>query len=265
MAKKSSSSIRSKVARFKCPSLKPDHHMKDGVSDRQEKVEGFNQVALAELTVLLIGAGGLGTEIGEGLVRKGLGTLIICDGDKVELSNLNRQKFYKKDLYKNKSTSLARNLREEGAMGTNIIAYEEKFQQLTKRVTVADLLIGAVDNNATRRDIAKFCMKKKLPGIFTGVSEQADHGYVFVQKPGEACWGCALPGAVENEDTPCSGTPAVKDVLKLMGAVVLYAVDSLFMERKISWNFRDIYLSDPDFDCWGKVEPWDHCNICGSG
>jgi len=265
VAKKSSSSIRSKVSRFKCPNLKPDHQMKDGVSDRQEKVDGFDQEALTELSILLIGAGGLGTEIGEGLVRKGVGTLIICDGDKVELSNLNRQKFYEKDLYTNKATSLARNLKDEGAMGTNLIAYEKRFQELKDALENMDLLICAVDNNPTRRDAAKFCIKKEIPGIFTGVSEKANHGYVFVQEVGGVCWGCALPNAAEDEKAPCPGTPAVKDVLKLMGSVVLYSADSLFMDRPRTWNFRDIYLSDPEFDYSGEVKPRDNCSVCGGG
>ena len=56
-----------------------------GVEDRQQKLKGFNQEALAKARVIIIGAGGLGGEIGEGLVRKGVGTIVFFDHDLVEL------------------------------------------------------------------------------------------------------------------------------------------------------------------------------------
>ncbi|MFC1893599.1 ThiF family adenylyltransferase [Chloroflexota bacterium] len=62
-----------------------------------------------KLIYALIGAGGLGSPVALWLVRKGLGTLTIYDGDTVDLSNLHRQLFYKEDLYKRKAIQLAKN------------------------------------------------------------------------------------------------------------------------------------------------------------
>jgi hypothetical protein len=76
------------------------------VTDRQERLTGFNQQALTQAKVILIGAGGLGGECGEALVRKGVGELVILDHDVVEPTNLNRQRFYARDLYKNKARRL---------------------------------------------------------------------------------------------------------------------------------------------------------------
>ncbi len=257
----SSSLIERKKTTLSTPKLNPDHDMKGGVADRQEKVPGFDQEELSQLEVLLIGAGGLGTEIGEGLVRKGVGTLKLCDHDKVELSNLNRQKFYEKDLYKNKAVALATNLKDEGALGTRIVAYDEKFQELEEKEKDSDLLVAAVDNNLARRDVAAYCLKEDKPAVFTGVSREADHGYVFIQKPGQACWGCALPDSAEEASGTCPGSPAVKDVLKLMGALALYSIDSMTMDRPRTWNYRDLYLSDPEFSEFGQVEINEDCPI----
>jgi molybdopterin-synthase adenylyltransferase len=49
------------------------------------------QIALLEATVAIVGAGGLGGWIIEGLARMGVGHLIIIDGDRFEENNLNRQ------------------------------------------------------------------------------------------------------------------------------------------------------------------------------
>jgi molybdopterin/thiamine biosynthesis adenylyltransferase len=112
---------------YRCPRLKIKRQ-EPSVTDRQEKVLGFNQHALEASRIIQIGAGGLGGEIGEALVRKGVGTLVILDDDVVEPSNLSRQRFYKSDLYKNKAIRLAKNLAKEGFSGTHLLGYGLSFQ-----------------------------------------------------------------------------------------------------------------------------------------
>ena len=86
-----------------CKPLKIPRGGQESVSDRQERVPGFCQEALSTAKVYLVGGGGVGTEVGEGLVRKGVGELIILDPDVVEPSNLSRQLFYAADLNKYKA------------------------------------------------------------------------------------------------------------------------------------------------------------------
>jgi tRNA A37 threonylcarbamoyladenosine dehydratase len=47
--------------------------------------------ALREASVLVVGLGGVGGYIAENLVRAGVGTLGLCDFDRVDVTNLNRQ------------------------------------------------------------------------------------------------------------------------------------------------------------------------------
>lgn len=61
---------------------------------RQRVLIGFGaaaQRALAEATVLVIGAGGLGSAVIPALAAAGVGTIAIIDDDTVEVSNLARQ------------------------------------------------------------------------------------------------------------------------------------------------------------------------------
>lgn len=110
---------------YRCHTLAVAHDPHFGVAARHRGIAGFEQAALTRAVVLLIGAGGLGGEIGEGLVRKGVGELHIFDGDTVEASNLNRQRFTAADLGKNKALCLARNLQLEGYLGTVITGYPQ--------------------------------------------------------------------------------------------------------------------------------------------
>ncbi len=66
------------------------------------------QVTLINSTVLIVGCGGLGSSVGMHLSASGIGTLIIADGDKVELSNLQRQVVYRdNNLNQNKAMAMA--------------------------------------------------------------------------------------------------------------------------------------------------------------
>ena len=103
-----------------------------------------------------------------------------------------------------------------------------------------------------------------MPVIFTAVDEAASHGYVFVQEPGKACFACMFPKSFDDKTYPCPGTPAVKDILKVVAGVTTYAVDTLLMKRLRCWNYKQVYLdgSIPGFD-WQVVRRED-CKLCQS-
>jgi len=186
--------------------------------------------------------------------------------DIVEPSNLSRQRFYKSDLYKNKAIRLARNLAKEGFSGTHLLGYGLSFQDAV--ASDVDLLgrvaIVAVDNNPTRVAASRFYRKHHIPVIFTAVSAQADHGYVFIQEPGEGkpCFGCLFPKSVNDDTYPCPGTPAVLDILKTVAGIVTYSVDSLLMKRLRTWNFKSCYLDGTIPGSDSMIEKREGCKLC---
>jgi len=91
-----------------------------GAEDRQKKIPGFDQEIFSKSRVLCIGAGGILSQIAPVLVRKGVGSIILLDEDIVETSNLNRQRFYLKDVGRNKAVALAENLRPECICDTEV-------------------------------------------------------------------------------------------------------------------------------------------------
>lgn len=60
----------------------------------------------------IAGLGGLGSNIAAALVRSGIGRLVLADFDKVELSNINRQAYFLRDIGRRKTEALAEILRE---------------------------------------------------------------------------------------------------------------------------------------------------------
>ena len=249
---------------YRSKQLLPQTKDEEAVTDRQQKLKGFSQQALTNAKVILIGAGGLGGEIGEALVRKGVGSLVILDYDLVTLTNLNRQLFYAEDLGKPKAHRLSRNLAKVGFCGTHLQGIALSFQDaLLQGIDLTGtVIVCGVDNNPCRIAVSRYYRERSTPVVFTAVSQDASHGYSFVQEPDKACFVCQFPKALNDETYPC-GTPAVKDILKVVAGIVSYTVDSLIMERLRCWNYKHVYLdgSVPDI-AWSVPRRLD-CPLCG--
>ena len=89
--------------------------------------------------VVICGLGGLGSNIAISLARAGIGKLILCDFDRVDITNLHRQQYKASQIGMYKTDALAENLRE-------INPYIE-FETHTERITEdnAAMLLKDVD------------------------------------------------------------------------------------------------------------------------
>lgn len=140
------------VVKLHAPGLTPTDPAEAPVDDRaNRRPRGYSSAVLGSLSVLLIGAGGLGGEIGHGLARNGVGRIVIADDDTVELSNLNRQKFFAGDLYKSKSIQLARNLLPEAVVPSEFIGLAMTGQQAIHEGRVESLTPSSVALTTTIR------------------------------------------------------------------------------------------------------------------
>ena len=233
--------------------------------DRFPRIQGASQQALAQAHVDMIGCGGLGGEVGHGLVRKGIGRLTLCDHDHVDASNLPRQHFYATDVGKPKAPALARNLARQATGRTHIYGYATSFQDaLTQGVKLeGDVAVVGVDNNATRIAAATYYRARAVPVIFLAVDVQAARGYVFVQtsQPDEPCFQCLYPDAVNDQRIyGCAG--ASIEILKIMAGIALYAIDSLLMARPRLWNYKAVFL-DQGGDGQSVIGQRPACSLCG--
>ncbi len=221
-----------------------------GAEDRQKKIPGFDQAVLSASSVTCVGAGGLTAFIAPTLVRKGIGRIAVIDDDLVEASNLNRQRFYEKDIGKNKAGALAENLQRECIVASEIRGIPFRLEEAIARGLdlACHVAICGVDNNPARVAASRYFRAKRIPVIFTAVSRDGDHGYVFVQGPEGPCIACLFPDMTDDDRYPCPGTPAIADILQAVGALAVYAVDTLLMKRPRNWNYRRLSLSDGTTD-----------------
>jgi len=143
------------------------------IHELPKSLKGFNRPQ----SVLLVGCGGTGGYVAghlarlirvlnEGLARYHRVSLVFADGDVVEPKNLKRQHFVEPDLGLNKAGVLAQ--RYSSAFGIEIRALEkdiesaEEIDSALREGGGADggLVIGCVDNNASRRVIDEWFRRK---------------------------------------------------------------------------------------------------------
>lgn len=234
-----------------------------GAEDRQKKIPGFDQARFSQSHVLCIGAGGIISMIAPTVVRKGIGRITLLDDDLVEESNLNRQRFYIKDVGKNKAIALAGNLVPECIVETEIQGVPLRLEEAIARDIdlSCDVAICGVDNNPARVVASRYFRAARIPVIFTAVSINGDHGYVFVQNKEGPCIGCLFPDMVNDDRYPCPGTPAIADILQAVGSLAVYAVDTLLVNRARFWNYRRISLADGTLDGVTRVPGRQDCRM----
>jgi molybdopterin/thiamine biosynthesis adenylyltransferase len=234
-----------------------------GADDRQQLIPGFDQEVFSKSSVCCVGAGGIISHIAPTLVRKGLGRMALLDRDIVEASNLNRQLFYEKDIGENKALALAGNLQRECIAATDIRGYACRLEDAIDRDIdlSCDVAVCGADNNPARVAASRFFRFKGIPVIFAAVSRDGDHGYAFVQERHGPCIACLVPDMTDDDRYPCPGTPAVADILQVIGAMVVYAVDTLLMNRPRVWNYRRISLADGSLDGAASISDRQGCRM----
>ncbi len=110
---------------------------------------GFREVKehLLQFRVGIAGAGGLGSNCAIALARSGVGTLVICDFDYVETSNLNRQYYFSRQTGKPKVLALKENISEIDSKINVIISTEKLYESNIPEIfNGCNLLIEALDS-----------------------------------------------------------------------------------------------------------------------
>jgi molybdopterin/thiamine biosynthesis adenylyltransferase len=108
------------------------------------------------------------SNIAPALVRKGIGELTILDSDVVEVSNLNRQRFYPPDIGTPKAIAFVRNLRAECIHATRLVGHAVSLETAIYEGMEldCDVAICGVDNNPARVAASRYFRRRGIPAIF---------------------------------------------------------------------------------------------------
>lgn len=157
------------------------------------QVGGKGQRKLLEASVLLIGAGGLGSPAAVYLAAAGVGKLGIVDFDSVDLSNLHRQILHQnRDVGRPKVVSAA----ETVANINPDVEVVQHHLQLTAEntldiVALYDIVVDGSDNFPTRYLVNDACVLAKKPNVHGSIFLFEGQASVFL--PGKGCYRCLFP------------------------------------------------------------------------
>jgi len=183
-----------------------------------------DQLKLATSCVAIVGCGGLGGYIAEELARIGVGRLVLIDGDRLEVSNLNRQIMsselnigqWKVEAARDRLQSVNSEVQVEVIRGW---FEEEKGPELFREV---DLVCDALDSLPTRVVLERVCHQMELPLVFASIAGW--FGQIGVSLPGDfsvlRLFGRGEQGVESTWGNPAF-TPAVLASLSVAEAVKL--------------------------------------------
>jgi len=166
-----------------------------------------DQLKLATSCVAIVGCGGLGGYIAEELARIGVGRLVLIDGDRLEVSNLNRQIMatelnigqWKVDAAKERLQSVNSEVVIEVVRGW---FEEDKGPELFREV---DLVCDALDSREARVMLERVCHQMDLPLVYASIAGW--FGQIGVSLPGDFSVS-RLFGRVERGVESVLGNPA---------------------------------------------------------
>ncbi|KGK00612.1 HesA/MoeB/ThiF family protein [Thalassotalea sp. ND16A] len=213
---------------------------------RQLLVKDFceqQQLALRNASILIVGAGGLGTPAALYLAGAGVGKIIISDGDRIDLSNLQRQVMYKQsDIGENKAETTCQHLRSVND-DIDVEAIDEMIDadSLDYYLAEIDLVLDCTDNLTTRYLLNSKCIEHKTP-LLSAAAIRYEGQLMFIDPNQQnfSCYQCFYPKAKGEPGLNCSTAGVIGPILGIIGSMqalqaVKYLSGQTIIGNQVMW------------------------------
>lgn len=224
---------------------------------RHIKLPGFGtegQQKLKTARVLVIGVGGLGSPAALYLAAAGVGTLGLMDGDKVTLSNLQRQILHSTpDIDKAKTLSASEKLQSLNPhVRVETIGVMLTSANAQKTIATYDFIIDATDSLEAKYLINDTCVALGKPYSHAALLQYEGHLFTYVPPSADlrTIFGDWEKGGLEAVQT-CSQTGVLGAVAGVLGTLqaaeaIKYIIGAgqLLTDRLLTVN-----LLEQEFNC----------------
>lgn len=204
---------------------------------RQELFLGSQaQANVQNASVIIIGAGALGSASAEMLARAGVGRLTIVDRDYVEWSNLQRQQLYIEEDAKGKLPKViaAKQRLEQINSGIiiNSLIADVNGLNIEEMVKGHSVIVDATDNFETRLIVNDAAVKQEIPFIFGACV--SSYGLTFPIIPGKTpCLHC-LMNHLPMDGMTCDTVGVISPIVQVIAAFQVTQVLRLLSGESLS-------------------------------
>jgi molybdopterin/thiamine biosynthesis adenylyltransferase len=209
------------------------------------QIDIAGQEKLNQSHVLIIGAGGLGSPSALYLAASGIGNLTICDGDQVDLTNLQRQIMHDSSAIGTEKTQSAKQTLLRINPGIKITAIQARVdaEKLSQLIPQADAVIDASDNFSTRHHVNQACVTYKKPLISGAAVQFSGQISVFdLRHSNSPCYHCLFPVDGEEEDMPCAIMGVFSPIVGIIGSMQAAETLKILLNIGESLNGRLLVL-----------------------
>lgn len=181
-------------------------------------IEG--QERLRDARALIIGLGGLGSPVAMYLAAAGIGTLVLADFDRVDLTNLQRQIAHTSARIGMAKVDSARETLEALNPETRILTLEQRLEgeALADQVAQADVVIDGCDNFTTRFAVNAACRAQRTPLVSGAAIRMEGQVAVFSGQPGSPCYHCLYPSEGQLDES-CSANGVLAPLVGVIGSI----------------------------------------------
>ena len=226
------------------------------------------QETLIQSHVLVVGAGGLGSPAVLYLAASGVGKLTICDSDKVDLTNLQRQIAHSTDRIGIPKSDSAKKTLAGINPEVNVIALNERMDErrLLQLIRDADVVVDASDNFPTRYIINRVCTLHKKPLVSGAVVRFDGQVAVFdLRHAHSPCYHCLFPADGEDQDMRCAVMGVFAPLVGVIGCVQAAETLKILLDIGQTLNSRLLLLDGLSME-WRSIrlnkDP--SCKVCST-
>ena len=182
------------------------------------EVGGPGQQKLKAASVLIVGAGGLGSPVALYLAAAGVGAIFLADPDEVDRSNLQRQVIYTEaDIGRPKAEAAADRL---AALNADIFiaGHTGAFgpDNADELVDGVDLVLDGTDDFAVRYAVNDACVRHGKPLVSGAIGRWTGQVGVF---GGQPCYRCLVPEIPPDAET-CVAVGVVGALAGVVGSMM---------------------------------------------
>ena len=193
---------------------------------------------LAEVELVVCGAGAVGSNLVDNLVRQGFRRLTVIDFDRVEAHNVGTQTYAESDTGAYKVAVLEAEVYR--AVGVEIKAIRQRLTErnVVKLLRGADLVIDGFDNHEARAEVTEHCRSSEIPCLHVGLS--ADYAEVVWNE------GYRVPQDVDPEGANVCDYPMARNLIQFAvilasEAIVRYVLEG--EQQNYSFTLGDLQIN----------------------